>query len=299
MEGWVCLHRNILRKGIWTCSTSEQRVILITLLLMAGYEDCEWEWKGERYTLRPGQFITSVKKIVENCKSEEITTSKVRAALERFEKLGFLTTDTSTKNTLITIVNWEKYQSVSGMEEDTPQTESKQTANEEQTNNKQLTSKPQTDGKQTATNNNINNINNYNNYNNYNNNNNDLNTANAYTNEMQSAVSAWNGLEAYGIKPVQTVPTGTKRFNCLKARLKQYGSVGFIKAVENIKNSDFLTDVSPSGWRISFDWFIMPENFKKVYDGKYDPVGKKGKAEFEQRVYTEEELERAFARDPY
>lgn len=41
---------------------------------------------------------------------EGVTIQNVRTALERFEKLGFLTSISTKTGRLITIVNWEKYQ---------------------------------------------------------------------------------------------------------------------------------------------------------------------------------------------
>ncbi len=151
-SGWLCLWRKLLNKPIWVCGTPEQRVILITLLCMANHRPQKWEFGGEVYEVQAGQFITSIKSIVENCKCKDITSQKVRTALERFEKLGFLTSKSTNKNRLITIVNWRLYQ-------DKTFTDNKQT-------NKQITSRQQTDNKQITTNNNNNNINKYNNDNN-------------------------------------------------------------------------------------------------------------------------------------
>lgn len=150
--GWLCLWRELLNKPIWVCGTLEQRVILITLLCMANHRPQKWEFGGEVYEVQAGQFITSIKSIVENCKCKDITSQKVRTALERFEKLGFLTSKSTNKNRLITIVNWRLYQD-------------KIFADNNQ-NNKQITSRQQTDNKQITTNNNNNNINNDNNINN-------------------------------------------------------------------------------------------------------------------------------------
>ena len=110
MQGWIKLHRQLIDKPIWMCSTLEQRVILITLLCMANHKPKKWEFGGEVYEVQAGQFITSVKSIIEKCNSEEITRQKVRTALKRFESYGFLTTKTTNKNMLVTIQNWAKYQ---------------------------------------------------------------------------------------------------------------------------------------------------------------------------------------------
>lgn len=107
--GWVKLYRELKSKSIWQLSSPQQKVVLITILLLANHEENKWEWKGEEFACKPGQLITSLNSLVREC-GEGITIRNVRTALERFEKLGFLT-NTSTKNgRLITIVNWNKYQ---------------------------------------------------------------------------------------------------------------------------------------------------------------------------------------------
>lgn len=141
MTGWVKVYRNLLDKPIWINSTPEQKVILITLLLMVNHQGSEWEWKGNPYKVKPGQVITSLETIVKKC-GNGVTVSKVRTALERFRKLGFLTNQSTNKNRLITIVNWGLYQINNG----------------ELTNC--LTSNQQTVNKQLTTNNKEKNINN-------------------------------------------------------------------------------------------------------------------------------------------
>ena len=44
MEGWIKLHRKLQEKALWQCTTPEQKVILITILLNANHEVNEWEW---------------------------------------------------------------------------------------------------------------------------------------------------------------------------------------------------------------------------------------------------------------
>lgn len=109
-QGWVKLYRELINNHLWVNSTPEQNRIFITLLCMANHKPNKWEFGGELYEVQSGQFITSIQSIVKKCDCKDITTKKVRTALARFEKFGFLTTKTTNKNTLITIVNWGKYQ---------------------------------------------------------------------------------------------------------------------------------------------------------------------------------------------
>ena len=141
MSGYFKLYRELLNKPIWLNSSNEQRVILITLLAMANWKETEWDYYGEKIKLNPGQFIASAPAIKERCNSSEITIMKIRTALERFEKLDFLTVSLTGKSTksgkLITIVNWRFYQS--NEEEDNRQ-------NNRQ-NNKEITDRQPTDNR--------------------------------------------------------------------------------------------------------------------------------------------------------
>lgn len=103
--------RSLYSKPIWLNSTLEQQVILTTLMAMANFKANQWEWEGQKYELKPGQFITSSKSIIENT-GGNVTIQNVRTALKRFEKLEFLTNVSTKRGRLITLVNWQDYQYV-------------------------------------------------------------------------------------------------------------------------------------------------------------------------------------------
>lgn len=86
---------------------------------------------------------------------------------------------------------------------------------------------------------------------------------------IQQVVDAWNALEPYGINPVKRMSRSSKRCHSLNARLKEYGLEEVLKTVDSIKGSDFLLGRTSSAFLISFDWFVKPENFPKVNEGKY------------------------------
>lgn len=110
-RGWIKLYRCLLDDPVWQCSTPQQKVILVTLLLMANHTERKWQWQGQPYICRPGQFITSLASIQKKC-GKEISIRKIQLALIRFEKMEFLSKQTSSVNTLLTICNWERYQSM-------------------------------------------------------------------------------------------------------------------------------------------------------------------------------------------
>jgi hypothetical protein len=107
--GYFKIWRELLTKPIWLNSTPEQKTILITLLAMASFRPNQWEWKGEKFTVKPGQFVTSANVIINNC-GQGVTRQNVRTALKRFEKYEFLTYESTNRGMLVTINNWELYQ---------------------------------------------------------------------------------------------------------------------------------------------------------------------------------------------
>ncbi|MDH4202315.1 MAG: hypothetical protein OEV87_05435 [Phycisphaerae bacterium] len=138
--GWIKLYRCLLDDPLWQCSTSEQKNILVTLLLMANHAEKKWQWNGQPYTCQPGQMITSLNSIQEKC-GKQISIQKIRTALLRFEKMGFLNKQSNTESTLITICNWRDYQSYDGpvnIADNTRVTIASQTDNKHLTPNKNV-----------------------------------------------------------------------------------------------------------------------------------------------------------------
>lgn len=129
--GWFKVHRELMDKAIWKCSTPEQKVILITLLKMVNFIENEWLWEGDKYKVEPGQMITSLESIMKES-GKGISIQKIRTSLKKFEKYEFLTNESTKTGRLITIVNWGLYQS-------TDDELTKQLTVNQQSTNKELT----------------------------------------------------------------------------------------------------------------------------------------------------------------
>lgn len=108
-SGYIKLYRSLLEDPIWTNSTAEQCVILIQLLFFVTWKPKKWDVFGRQFTLNPGQGFVSIREFSKIC-GHEISYQNVRTAFKRFENLGFLTQEPTQRGTLITIVNWRKYQ---------------------------------------------------------------------------------------------------------------------------------------------------------------------------------------------
>lgn len=135
MDGWIKLHRKVMKSSMYRQLNSKQRDVMFAVLLLANHESNTWEFRGEVYNVKPGQFITSLDSLKENCASD-VTTQNIRTALLKLEKHGFLTNESTKKNRLITVVNWGLYQSC---ESATNKETNRQLTNNQQTANKQLT----------------------------------------------------------------------------------------------------------------------------------------------------------------
>ena len=109
MSDWLKLHRKIQNSAMYKALNSKQRDILIQCLILANYEESEWEYNNESYKCKPGQFISSLDSIKKNC-AKDVSIQNIRTCLLKLEKWHFLTNESTNKNRLITIVKWEQYQ---------------------------------------------------------------------------------------------------------------------------------------------------------------------------------------------
>ena len=78
---------------------------------------------------------------------------------------------------------------------------------------------------------------------------------------------AWNSL---GVCKITRIVENSQRSTYLKKRVNDYGLDAILKAIENVRTSDFLMGRTKEGFNITFDWFIRPNNFPKVLDGNYN-----------------------------
>lgn len=133
MEGWIKLHRKTLDNPIIT-KDSDYLAVWIYLLLNATHQEYDTLFKGKRITLQKGQLITGTISISQKLK---INKDKVQRILKSFENDKQITQQTSNKNRLISILNWDKYQEF------------------DKQNDKQVINKCETDDKQLITNKNV------------------------------------------------------------------------------------------------------------------------------------------------
>lgn len=86
------------------------------------------------------------------------------------------------------------------------------------------------------------------------------------TSDVRRVIEVWNDT---GLTQVTKITADTNRGKMLKARIREYGVDGVLKAIENVKNSTFLKGQNQRGFEATFDWFVKPNNFLKVFEGNY------------------------------
>lgn len=107
MEGWIKIHRKILDNPI-VCKDSDYFMVWMYLLLNASHKDYSALFRGKRITLHAGQLITGRLAI---SKATGVESHKVYRILEALKTEQQIEQQASSKNSLITILNWEIYQS--------------------------------------------------------------------------------------------------------------------------------------------------------------------------------------------
>jgi hypothetical protein len=105
-NGFIKMYRAMLNNPV-TCKDADHLAIWTYLLLEATHKERSKLFNGEKVTLEPGQLITGRKIIAEKL---SISESKARRVLDAFENDRQIDRQRGAKGSLITIVNWSKYQ---------------------------------------------------------------------------------------------------------------------------------------------------------------------------------------------
>lgn len=208
---------------------------------------CEAEWKPrEKYIgsrkigLDRGQLAHSIRFIAEVWGWHK---SKVERFLGRLKTETMIETVTETGATVITICNYERYQSRDEGKRDTKRGAAETAA-------RQSRDKPKKDNKPT-------------------------NTSSNEEDEVEARDAVRTVSEAYsemaarsGLASIAVV--SDKRRASIKARVDEHGLDAVIEAIRKLGKSDFCRGLNDTGWKADFDFLLQPSSFIKLIEGKYD-----------------------------
>ena len=143
MDGWLKLYRSILDSAVF--QDAEVLKVWIWLLCNVAFEQHDTICYGKVIHLKPGQIATGRKKIAQ---CTDLSENKVYRALTALKSLGNIEIKSTNKYSIITVVNWDKYQEENGKKTSSEQqTNSKTTAEEQQDNSKRTQHKNGKNGK--------------------------------------------------------------------------------------------------------------------------------------------------------
>ena len=101
---------------------------------------------------------------------------------------------------------------------------------------------------------------------------NDSSTSNSTSSyDREELLQKWN--EVAPVK-MRKIVAGGPIDKSIKARIADYGIDGLYEAIDRIPKSSFLSgkvvnQKTGKLWKMTFSWFIGPQNFEKVYNGNY------------------------------
>lgn len=123
MQGYIKLHRSLLDWEWYNDSVVKD--VFLHLLLSANHKDNKY--KG--IEIKKGQLLTGRLKLASDLNFTEM---QIRTALKKLKSTNEITIKTTSKYSIISIKNWDKYQQDN-------QQDNQQTTNKQPTNNQQIT----------------------------------------------------------------------------------------------------------------------------------------------------------------
>lgn len=127
LNGYIKLHRKLLQWGWY--KDNVVKGVFIHLLMTANYEDQQWLGR----TIKKGQVIVGTQKLATEL---GFTRQQIRTAINKLKSTSEITTETTNKFTIVTIVNWRDYQ---GGYQRTTNNSTNNATNEQPTINQQAT----------------------------------------------------------------------------------------------------------------------------------------------------------------
>lgn len=220
-SGFIFLHRKIL-DWEWYGDEKVFRVFL-HLLLKANHR--EGKWQG--VVIKRGQLITSYSHVSEQLSNRFSKTSpqQVRTTLYKLKSTGEITVKTTNKYSVITINNYDEYQSDN-------RREVRQTTGKQQANNRQVTT---------------------------NNNENNKDNENKRYNTVPAKADTSLYLDTFNQLTGRNFEVTLGRTTKLKKRLKTYTMDQILTALRNMVSDPFYTGENDRSWSADPDFLIKSD----------------------------------------
>jgi len=114
-EGYIILSRKIFKSKTFSHLNAIQKLITIYLILMANHKDKQWwdKYHNKFITIKRGSLITSIEQIRKKINDRLVTTQKIRTCVKILKNMQFLTSETTSGYSYVTIIKYDFYQDAS------------------------------------------------------------------------------------------------------------------------------------------------------------------------------------------
>lgn len=136
MAGWIKLQRDIMDH--WIAQDNEYLAVWIRMLAEANFEPQTKMFNGQVITVGRGQFIFGLDSYAEKTK---VSVMRLRKLVSLLEKHGMINRVKNAKYSVISILNYDKYQADNRVATATEQAENKHATSTEQAENSTIRSK--------------------------------------------------------------------------------------------------------------------------------------------------------------
>lgn len=257
-EGWIKLSRAIVNTDGYFGEKFTRTMCWIDLLLLANWKDTTLYVRGNAVKVKRGQVAISLKKLAERW---GLSINTVKARLLRMISDGQIDIQTSHVITIISIVNYDRYQT-SDMQTDMQTDTQTDMQTDMQTDNIRRIVKNSKESKE------------------------DKEGYGGLSSAEKSADPAeplkttretidWEKFQTYfngkikGRLPQISLMSEARK-TAVRARMAEFGKKAVYEVIEKTASSAFLAGGNDRNWRADFDWLFRPTNFLKVLEGNYD-----------------------------
>lgn len=234
-KGYIKLYRQISDTPVWT--DSDKLKLWLMCLMKATHEGKTQVVGNQIIELKPGQFITGRTALYDEFnrgvkKDRRVDGLTLFRWLNLFEKMEMLYIKKTNKYSLVTVLNWDKYQGQRTTSEH--QVNIKRTSNEQQLNT----------------------------------NKNDKNIKNDKKEDIcyQQIADMYNNT---CVSFPRLTKLSDDRKKAIKARLRTYTVDDLQRVFSMAEQSDFLKGANDRNWSANFDWMMKDSNMAKILDGNY------------------------------
>lgn len=305
MNGWIKIHRQITE---WEWYTDSHMVhLFIHLIATANIEDKNY--KGQ--TIKRGQLVTSVSKLKDET---GIPTQTIRTCIARLQQSGEISSSSTNKFTVITICKYESYQvenfAANKQLTNNQQTKIEKSTNKKEGLTSNQSDSYEAENFAANKQNSKNQQTKIDAFNIKKKNKNNIIIAakaagtvrDAHAREREAEIleagetgdtsparasettaSDIEAVRLYYNEQLQATGSVMPRAKCkltgkreayVRARIKQYGKDAVREVIEMACRSEFLNGAGDRGFIADLEWLMRPNNFPKVYDGKFNRKGK-------------------------